>query len=127
MTALFTLTVALSLVASGAPPACPKGAPSVRDEYRASDAVVIGAASPSFDGAQLKYTWRELEPERDRYDFSSIRHDLALLRRNGKRLFIQLQDVSFDASIINAPPYLLTDTAYHGGIAGQYGRDEDST
>ena len=42
MTALFTLTVALSLVASGAPPACPKGAPSVRDEYRASDAVVIG-------------------------------------------------------------------------------------
>ena len=84
-------------------------------------------ASTSFEGAQLKYKWPELEPERDRYDFSSIRHDLALLRRNGKRLFIQLQDVSFDASIINVPRYLLTDTAYHGGVAGQYANDEDST
>jgi hypothetical protein len=84
-------------------------------------------ASQRFEGAQLKYTWAELEPEKDRYDFSGIRHDVALLRRNGKRLFIQLQDVSFDASIINAPRYLLTDTAYHGGIAGQYARDEDST
>lgn len=84
-------------------------------------------ASTSFDGAQLKYRWPELEPEKDRYDFSSIRHDLAQLRRSGKRLFIQLQDVSFDASIINAPAYLVSDTAYHGGIAGQYARDEDST
>ena len=84
-------------------------------------------ASTSFEGAQLKYRWPELEPDRDRYDFSSIRHDLAVLRGNGKRLFIQLQDVSFDASIINAPRYLLTDTAYHGGVAGQYVRDEDST
>jgi hypothetical protein len=84
-------------------------------------------ASAIFDGAQLKYTWPELEPEKNRYDFSGIRHDLTVLRRNGKRLFIQLQDVSFHASIINAPRYLLTDTAYHEGIAGQYARDEDST
>ena len=84
-------------------------------------------SSTSFEGAQLKYRWRELEPEKDRYDFSAIRHDLALLRRAGKRLFIQLQDVSFDATIINAPGYLLSDTAYHGGIAGQYARDADST
>ena len=39
-------------------------------------------ASASFDGAQLKYRWRELEPDKDQYDFSSIRHDLALLRGN---------------------------------------------
>ena len=84
-------------------------------------------ASPSFEGAQLKYRWPELEPDKDRYDFSSIRHDLAALRGNGKRLFIQLQDVSFDASTINAPRYLLTDTAYHGGVAGQFVRDQDST
>lgn len=84
-------------------------------------------AATGFDGAQLKYRWPELEPTKDRYDFSSIRHDLELLRRHGKRLFVQLQDVSFHASIINAPSYLLTDTAYHGGIAGQYARDEDST
>lgn len=83
--------------------------------------------SRAFEGAQLKYTWPELEPERDRYDFSGIRHDLELLRRAGKRLFIQVQDVSFDATIVNAPAYLLSDTAFHGGIAGQYARDEDST
>ena len=116
----------------------PQGEAAGRDQQRVRHYVYFNVqrqrisepwflASASFDGAQLKYTWPELEPEKDRYDFSSIRHDLALLRRNGKRLFIQLQDVSFDASIINAPRYLLTDTAYHGGIAGQYARDEDST
>src|SRR5689334_8807692 len=43
----------------------------------------------AFEGAQLKYTWRELEPEKDHYDFSSIRKDLAFLTANGKKLFIQ--------------------------------------
>ena len=49
-----------------------------------------------------------------------------LLQCHGKRLWIQLQDVSFHAAIVNVPPYLLTDTAFHGGIAGQYPRDADS-
>jgi hypothetical protein len=84
-------------------------------------------ASRSLEGAQLKYRWRELEPTRDRYDFSAIRADLELLQRHGKRLFIQLQDVSFDASIVNVPAYLLADTAFHGGVAGQYPREQDST
>jgi len=83
-------------------------------------------ASTTFEGAQLKYRWSELEPERDRYDFSSIRQDLSVLLQHGKRLFVQLQDVSFDASIINVPRYLVTDTAYHGGIAGNYPTDADS-
>jgi hypothetical protein len=84
-------------------------------------------ASADFEGAQLKYTWAELEPERDRYALGDILRDLAFLQRHGKRLFIQLQDVSFDASIVNAPPYLLADTSYHDGIAGNYAQDEDST
>ena len=84
-------------------------------------------ASRTFAGAQLKYRWRELEPRRDTYDFSAIHADLTHLQRHGKRLFIQLQDVSFDRSIVNVPAYLLTDTAFHGGIAGQYPSDQDST
>ena len=28
--------------------------------------------TPAFEGAQLKYTWRELEPEKDDYDLSLI-------------------------------------------------------
>ena len=35
--------------------------------------------SNAFDGAQLRYVWKELEPSRDVYDFSSIRSDLEVL------------------------------------------------
>jgi len=78
--------------------------------------------SPAFlasraEGAQLKYTWRELEPARDRYDFSAIRSDLAFLRAHGKKLFVQIQEVSFDASIVNVPAYV--------GVAPQYDGAED--
>jgi hypothetical protein len=79
-----------------------------------------------FEGAQLKYTWREIEPNQDAYDFSAIRHDLAFLTSKGKKLFIQLQDVSFDPPVVNVPPYLLRDARYNGGAAKQYDyKDED--
>ena len=68
----------------------------------------------------MKYTWRELEPEEGVYDFSFIRKDLAFLISKGKRLFIQLQDVSFDDSIVNVPRYLLRDSRYNGGADRQY-------
>src|SRR5688572_24748465 len=72
------------------------------------------------EGAQLKYTWKELEPQKDKYDFSAIRSDHEFLRSKGKRLFIQLQDVSFYDSIVNVPAYLREDPIYHGGAARQY-------
>ncbi|HEY0673722.1 MAG TPA: hypothetical protein VGD27_15695, partial [Longimicrobiales bacterium] len=72
--------------------------------------------NPNIAGAQLKYTWRELEPERDRYDFRSIERDLAVLAEHGKRLWIQLQDVSFSERQV-VPHYLLTDPEFHGGVA----------
>jgi hypothetical protein len=71
--------------------------------------------SAIFDGAQIKYTWRMLEPAKDRYDFTAIREDLALLKPHGKKLFIQLQDVSFYESIVNVPEYLRSDPVYGGG------------
>jgi hypothetical protein len=74
----------------------------------------------AFEGAQLKYTWRELEPELDLYNFKPIREDLKFLTANGKKLFIQLQDVSFGPRVINVPEYLLQDKDYHGGAAPQY-------
>jgi len=76
--------------------------------------------TPGIVGAQLKYTWRELEPERDQYDFQALREDLAFLEQHGKRLFIQLQDVSFDTSRINVPRYLLEDSTFRGGVAQTY-------
>lgn len=82
-------------------------------------------AEPSFlaheriVGAQLMFTWKQLEPERDRYDFTELRQRLAFLERHDKRLWIQLQDVSFSENIL-VPDYLLTDSAFHGGVARWY-------
>lgn len=78
----------------------------------------------AFAGAQLKYTWKELEPQKDRYDFTAIRQDLAFLTTQGKKLFIQLQEVSFSKERILVPKYLQTDE-YHGGVAPQYDIDND--
>jgi len=74
----------------------------------------------AFEGAQLKYTWRELEREKDQYDFGDIEHDLTFLNSKGKKLFIQIQDISYDPSILPVPRYLLNDPQYHGGADKQY-------
>jgi hypothetical protein len=76
--------------------------------------------SKVFAGAQVAYSWRQLEPEKDKYDFSELRQDLALLNANGKKLFIQIQDVTFSAERINVPRYLLSESRYHGGADKQY-------
>jgi hypothetical protein len=73
----------------------------------------------AFEGAQLKYTWRELEPKKDVYDFSAVRKDLAFLSSKGKKLFIQLQDVTFSEHRVFVPDYLRSDE-YNGGVAPQY-------
>jgi len=70
-------------------------------------------------GAQLKYSWRELEPVRDQYDFKPILDDLAFLDQHHKRLFIQLQDVTFSEDM-PVPDYLLKDPAFHGGAERKY-------
>src|SRR2546426_10780832 len=84
-----------------------------RDRERISDPAFLN--TKAFEGAQLKYTWRELEPEQDAYDFNAIRQDLKFLSSKGKRLFVQLQDSSFDPAVVLAPRYLLNDARYNGG------------
>jgi len=79
----------------------------------------------AIEGAQVVYSWRQLEPEKDAYDFSPIREDLAFLASRGKKLFIQLQDVTFSEARINVPPYLLRDPIYNGGAARQYEYEGD--
>jgi hypothetical protein len=71
-------------------------------------------------GAQLKYTWRELEPEENKYHFELIQHDLDFLNSKGKKLFIQLQDVSFDTIYNCVPGYIMQNKIYHGGANIQY-------
>ncbi len=79
----------------------------------------------AFEGAQVVYSWRQLEPERDKYDFGPVREDLAFLTSKGKRLFIQIQDVTFSPSRKNVPRYLLDDPRYHGGAGQQFDVQED--
>lgn len=88
------------------------------DRERISDPAFLETAA--FEGAQLKFTWRELEPAPGRYDFSKIEKDLEFLHSKGKRLFIQLQDATFDPVRKAVPRYLLQEAKYNGGAAPEY-------
>jgi hypothetical protein len=70
-------------------------------------------------GVQVVYNWNRLEPEKDKYDFSQIEHDLATVQTHGKKLFIQIQDRFFTPEAKYVPRYLLTEPAYGGGIVPQ--------
>lgn len=74
----------------------------------------------ALEGAQITYSWRQLEPEMDKYDFSPIREDLKFLKSKGKKLWIQFSDVTFGPQWINVPRYLLKDPKYNGGADKQY-------
>ncbi|UOB16253.1 hypothetical protein [Abyssalbus ytuae] len=74
-------------------------------------------------GAQIMYSWKQLEPKRGEYDFSIIHEDYNYLLSHGKKLFIQFQDVTFNTSYIAVPDYLLTDE-FDGGCTPAY-NDED--
>lgn len=76
-------------------------------------------------GAQITYAWKRLEPTKNRYDYSEKEEDLAFLNSKGKRLFIQIQDVTFSSSRILTPDYMLDDSIYNGGSVPQYWSDDD--
>ena len=82
-------------------------------------------ASPVFDGVQIAYSWRQLETAKDEYDFAMIHEDLELLKKHGKKLFIQVQDVSFSMKWTHVPVYLVEDSIYHGGVSTQYKFEND--
>ena len=79
---------------------------------------------PYFVGAQIMYPWKNLEPQEGQYDFSMIEEDYEYLKKNGKKLFIQLQDATFNPNYSGVPEYLLT-KEYDGGTIHQ--RNESGT
>lgn len=89
------------------------------DRERVKDTKSFLDAS-AFEGAQVAYLWRRLEPAKDEYDFSLIREDLAFLSAHKKKLWVQVQDVTFSDRRNPAPKYLIEDPQYNGGADHQY-------
>ena len=56
-------------------------------------------------GIQLRYRWADLEPDRGRYDFSSIASDLDAAQRAGLQLVVLIEDKTFDYQM-PTPGYL---------------------
>ncbi|QEN06344.1 hypothetical protein EW093_03900 [Thiospirochaeta perfilievii] len=67
-----------------------------------------------FEGAQIMYSWVQLEPSKGVYDFSAVLEDYTYLKNKGKKLFIQIQDATFNPKNHSVPEYLRTDD-YNGG------------
>lgn len=64
------------------------------------------------------YPWAQLEPSKGNYDFSMIHDDYTYLKSHGKKLFIQLQDATFNPKYKGVPAYLQTQE-YDGGATYQ--------
>ena len=74
---------------------------------------------PMFKGAQIMYSWKNFEPQKGKYDFSILKQDYQYLKKFGKKIFIQLQDVTFDSKCKAVPDYLIS-VEYDGGETLQY-------
>lgn len=67
-------------------------------------------------GVQALYSWKSLEHAEGKYDFSAIQSDLDVVRAKGKKLWIQLQDRSFNPQNDPVPKYMNT-PFYNNGSA----------
>lgn len=88
-----------------------------RDRERIRDHSLL--KTDRFAGAQIMYPWKLLEPEKGVYDFSMILEDYTYLASHGKKLFIQLQDATFNPKNTAIPSYLMNEE-YQGGAVQQY-------
>ena len=69
-----------------------------------------------FEGAQIMYSWAQLEPAKGLYDFSVVLDDYNYLKSKGKKLFIQLQDATFNPKYKAIPDYLEAEEYDEGAI-----------
>src|SRR6185503_2567762 len=63
---------------------------------------------PMFKGAQIMYAWRDFEPQKGVYDFSILKEDYEYLKKYGKKIFVQLQDATFNPNYKAIPEYLIS-------------------
>jgi hypothetical protein len=94
-----------------------------RDRHRLRGHVFL--QNPRFSGAQIMYAWDQLEGSKGHYDFSIIEGDLNYLRSQNRRLFIQLQDATFNTEYKGVPAYLLS-KEFDGGAVMQRGENGEA-
>jgi hypothetical protein len=68
-----------------------------------------------FRGVQKMYPWKQFEPTPGHYDFSAVRADLAMLKKHGKQLVLQMQYKAFGKGARNVPGWL-EGAEYGGGV-----------
>ncbi len=71
-------------------------------------------------GGQIIYSWNQLEPEKDKYDFLKIERDLAIVKILHKKLWVSIDDLNFSLEWKNIPNYLSQDPIYGGGVVYQH-------
>ena len=77
---------------------------------------VLSNPNNHITGVKMGYWWRELEPEKDGYDFSEIEKHLALVRKYDKQLFMYFGERAFNSDDNPLPDYLYEDPQYNGGV-----------
>lgn len=77
-----------------------------------------------FDGAQITYSWKQLERGKDVYEYEDIDADLKILKLHGMKLWIQLQDATFMPTRQAVPAYIMKGKEYHGGANPQYNEED---
>lgn len=80
-------------------------------------------AVSAFRGVVIRYTWAELEPQKDIYDFSAIEQHLTELASRNKQLIVLIETKSFTLDKVIVPEYVKTTPIYEGGVfaIGEYG------
>lgn len=71
---------------------------------------------PDVVGVQGLYSWKSLESAEGVYNFSAIESDIETVTAKGKKLWVQLQDRTFNPANDPVPSYMKT-PGYNNGSA----------
>jgi len=87
-----------------------------RDTTRSEVEEILSNPNNYITGVQIGYYWYDLEPQKDKYDFSRIIAHLEAIKKYNKQLFISFMDRNFDPKDRSVPIYIINDPEYHGGV-----------
>lgn len=94
------------------------------NKYRKKDPEnFIASLDKNFKGVQMRVYWRDLEVEKNHYNFNKIERIVAILKKYDKRLFLQIDERMFHSDERPLPDYLYKEPEYEGG-AEPFGRDK---